>query len=409
MMAERDRKDGSPSLGYAVFAGFAATFMGIGISRFAYTPLVPVVIDAGWFDEAQAAYLGAANLLGYLLGAISAHRVSLRFGAEPTMRVGLLVVAASYAVCSAPLAFAWFFAWRFAAGLTGAWLMVLAAPWVLARTPSAYRGRAGALVFTGIGGGVLLSATLVPALAAVSPSAAWLSLAVLAGAVSIAAWPALRRQPDATGRDMPDPADAATNTGGSGFVGRAVALVLSAYVLFAVGFVPHTVFWVDYLARGRDLGMAVGGTQWALFGAGSVAGPLITGWVADRIGFRRALVVTFSAMGVATGLPFVVPGLLAVSVSSVVVGAATPAVVALTSGYLGALVGAARHRRVWGSATALFSVAQACAGYGMSATFDLTRAYAPLFLFAAGALLVGGLCTWLVPSRGRMEPQRKAG
>ena len=58
-------------------AGGIATLLGIGMARFAYTPLIPALVDAGWFSTHDAAYLGAINLLGYLLGAALAHRATL--------------------------------------------------------------------------------------------------------------------------------------------------------------------------------------------------------------------------------------------------------------------------------------------------------------------------------------------
>jgi hypothetical protein len=55
-----------------IFAGLVASLVGIGLARFGYTPLLPVMIHAQWFDASQAAYLGAANLAGYLVGAFRA-------------------------------------------------------------------------------------------------------------------------------------------------------------------------------------------------------------------------------------------------------------------------------------------------------------------------------------------------
>ena len=51
-------------------AGLCAVLVGIGLARFAYTPLIPALIAAQWFTAAEAAYLGAANLAGYLAGAL---------------------------------------------------------------------------------------------------------------------------------------------------------------------------------------------------------------------------------------------------------------------------------------------------------------------------------------------------
>ena len=59
----------------AATAGLCATLVGIGLARFAYTPLLPALIEGGWFSPPDAAYLAAANLVGYLAGAIGARPV----------------------------------------------------------------------------------------------------------------------------------------------------------------------------------------------------------------------------------------------------------------------------------------------------------------------------------------------
>ena len=63
----------------ALMTGIMATLAAIGIARFAYTPLLPAIIQQGWFTASQGAYLGAANLLGYFIGALAAHSLSERF------------------------------------------------------------------------------------------------------------------------------------------------------------------------------------------------------------------------------------------------------------------------------------------------------------------------------------------
>ena len=46
---------------------FLATCLGIGIFRFSYTALMPImIVQYGWTHD-FASYLGSANLLGYLL------------------------------------------------------------------------------------------------------------------------------------------------------------------------------------------------------------------------------------------------------------------------------------------------------------------------------------------------------
>src|SRR5689334_4926674 len=98
------------------FAGLAATLVGIGLGRFAYAPLIPPLIEAAWFSPAQVAWLGAANLAGYLAGALVASSLALRFAPAGLLRAMMLLAATAFIACTVPTPFIWFFAWRFAAG-----------------------------------------------------------------------------------------------------------------------------------------------------------------------------------------------------------------------------------------------------------------------------------------------------
>ena len=135
----------------AALSALCAGLIGIGLARFAYSPLIPALIAERWFSPAQAAYLGAANLAGYLVGALIAGRMSRAASAVTVLRAMMLLATASFFACAYPLPFTWFFAWRFAAGIAGGVLMVLAALAVLPHVPAGLRGRAGGAIFTGVG------------------------------------------------------------------------------------------------------------------------------------------------------------------------------------------------------------------------------------------------------------------
>ena len=100
-------------------AGLSASLVGIGLARFAYTPLVPALIAAKWFGPFDVIYLGAANLAGYLGGALLARVAATRFGAVASLRAMMLLATLACFACSIPVSFLWFFTWRFLAGLTG--------------------------------------------------------------------------------------------------------------------------------------------------------------------------------------------------------------------------------------------------------------------------------------------------
>src|SRR5436190_12839863 len=94
-------------------AGLCASLVGLGLARFAYTPLIPALIAAKWFSPAEAVYLGAANLAGYLSGALIARELGKRAGAVRALRAMMVLATLSVLACAVPISFVWFFGWRF--------------------------------------------------------------------------------------------------------------------------------------------------------------------------------------------------------------------------------------------------------------------------------------------------------
>lgn len=382
----------------ALLTGIMATLVGIGLSRFAYTPLIPTLIERDWFDSADAVYLGAANLLGYLIGALSAHWLSERFAPRRVLASCFIIIALSFICCASPASFSWFFGWRFLAGVAGAILLVVGSSLALTSAPAASRALVGPLVFCGIGLGALLSATVLPLLLELSLMWSWLTLGGLTIFAGIACdFGAARLRPEAFASGSAQPSSLRP------VLGATTLLVMAAYALDAAGFVPHTVFWVDYLAREQGAGATAAAVQWALFGAGAIIGPLLAGLLVKRLGWHRSLVLGYGAKATAIALPLFFASILSNSVSSFVVGAMVPGLVALTSGRLAELVGAANHKRVWGYATAGFAALQAISGYAMSGLYTVLGSY--YLLFAIGSsLLAAGLVLILLSRRVSNAP-----
>jgi MFS family permease len=337
-------------------AGFSASLVGIGLARFCYAPLLPAVIQAGWFAPSAAAYLGAANFLGYLAGALLGQPIAARAGTTPTLRAMMLLASLGFFACAWPLSFTWFFLWRFAAGVAGAVLMVLAPPTVLARVPPARRGFAGGMIFTGVGLGIAASGTLVPMLLRLGVAASWIGLGAVALLLTALTW---RGWPQGEA-----PAPAAGIAPASG-LGVALAALFAAYALDAIGVEPHMVFLVDFVARGLGRGMNAGAFDWVLFGLGAVSGPPLAGAVADRIGAARALRLSLAVQAVMVGLLGVTDAPAAVIASSLVIGAFVPGIVPIALARLHELLPHAPARqRAWSIATVAWALGQSGAAYG---------------------------------------------
>ena len=55
-----------------VFIGLVALAIAMGIGRFAFTPMMPLMVRDGSLDAVTGTEWATANYVGYLLGAISA-------------------------------------------------------------------------------------------------------------------------------------------------------------------------------------------------------------------------------------------------------------------------------------------------------------------------------------------------
>lgn len=371
-----------PPLWRNALAGLCALLVGIGLARFGYTPLIPVLIERDWLSASDAAYLGATNLAGYVAGSLLAASLARLIPIARLTRTAMAVTAVSLIACALPWGFVWFVPWRFLAGFTGGILMVAAIPLVLARVPAHHRGRSNGIVFTGVGIGIIASGTLVPALAGFGPAPIWLGMAGAALLLTVLTWRQWSEEPAKPATANEAPARAFT---------LPVALLLAAYTLDAAGFVPHTVFWADYIARGLGHGVAAGGYFWIFFGVGALVGPFLAGIAAERFGFYRSIVGLLAIKSAAVAIPLVSQHPAALVTSALVVGALTPGVSALASGRVAELVGFAAHRQVWGWLTGGFAIASAGVGYLLSFLFDRTGSYDLLFGIGAIGLSVAML------------------
>ena len=367
--------------------GLCASIAGVGFARFSYTAIIPFLIGTGQVTPPEAAYLGAAGLAGYFVGALIAHRLALRIGSALGIRVSLVLTAAGLGLSAVPGGFWWLLPWRGLVGATGGVLMVLAPSFLLTQSPPAVRGRTGGIIYAGVGLGAGLGSLIVPPLASLSPAWAWLGLclgSVVAAAVS---W---RRWHGGSGLGAPGATFAAP-------AALTLPLILGclAFAADGAGFIPHSVFWVDFVARELGLGTKVGSLTWLLFGLGAVFGPSLAGTLGDRIGLGRAYVAVFAVKAIAVVLPWRFSAVPVLALSSLVVGALTPAIPALFSARVAELVPPRDQSRIWGWATLSFAVAQAGGAYGLSFAYEQIGVYRPLYLVGALIEATGAVCALL--------------
>ncbi len=139
---------------FAAAAGLAAA---VGVGRFVYTPLLPIMVDAGRLDAHGGALVAAANYAGYLLGAVALARRP-EWNGRNTFRLAAIALIASDLLMALPAPPAVPAALRFVAGLASAALFIGCAA-IAARHEN--RRRAAGIVFSGVGAGIAAAGLLV--------------------------------------------------------------------------------------------------------------------------------------------------------------------------------------------------------------------------------------------------------
>jgi MFS family permease len=276
----------------------AALAAGMGVGRFVYTPILPLMQAQAGLSPHVAAALATANYVGYLLGAAAAIALPALTRSRTALRVALIGLVGTLALMPAlPYAGAWV-TFRLLAGVASAVVFVVAAQTVLAE-------RRGHVAFAGVGAGIALSGVLVLALRASGTwQQAWWAAAVLASVLAAFAWPLVpagERARNATGRRSR----------------WFVALVVS-YTLEGVGYIIAGTFLVAAIDR-RAPG-ALGAGAWILVGVAALPSAALWASLGRRWSRPTLLLVVLVAQAVGIALPVFSGSVAAALLSAVLFG-----------------------------------------------------------------------------------------
>ena len=298
-----------------VACGIVALAAAMGIGRFAFTPLLPLMQRDGVLDAAAGSEWAALNYAGYLAGGLTA----AWFARAP--RLGLLASLAG--VAAATLAAGWVghglsievgAALRCAAGVFSAWTLVCASGLCLGELARLRAVRRGAWIYTGVGLGIALAGTLAWAGGRLPADRLWIAFGALAAAAAVFVGAVL---PRSEGKDSAPPARAAAPRQARDG-GRSLPLVV-CYAAFGFGYIIPATF-LPAMARRLVSDPLVFGLTWPLFGlaaAMSVAGAarFLAAWPR-----RRVWALAQGVMALGTALPLAAGSLWALAASAVMVG-----------------------------------------------------------------------------------------
>lgn len=286
----------------AAIAGLAALALAMGVGRFAFTPLLPIMQDDAGLSLADGGYLAAANYLGYLAGALWAARPARSARA---VHASLFAIALATAAMGLAHSMPWWLLLRFSAGVASAWALVHVSAWALPRLAG------GGVLYSGVGVGIALAGLLCLALMAINAGSAqaWLTLGLVALALAACLWPVIR-----DGNDAPR----ARERSDLRWTPDMVRLVL-CYGAFGYGYIiPAT--YVPAMAKALIHDPLAFGLAWPVFGATAAVSTVVAARLIRWHGNRRVWSVAALAMALGVAAPLLLPGVGGILLAALLVG-----------------------------------------------------------------------------------------
>ncbi len=304
-------------------SGIFGLILMLGIARFAYTPLLPLMLDQTAMSLSQGGWLASVNYMGYLSGVLIAAGIRDLRLKDMLYRWGLLVaIVSTFGMAVTESAWLWA-AMRYLAGLSSAAGLMLGTGlimnWLIRHQ---HRPELG-IHFSGIGLGIVFCAGLVGLLSShLSVEEQWVVFGVLG---VLCAWPAWRWLPrlgqgthTVTGQLL------AEHRPSSAFL----LVFMLAYLCAGVGYVISATFIVEIIKH--QSGAAEHGLL--AFGVlGIFAAPACILWdlIARKTGYLNALFLAFCIHTLSMVIPLLAQTLVAAYVSAALYGATFIGIVSL--------------------------------------------------------------------------------
>lgn len=306
-------------------AGALALSVAMGIGRFAFTPLLPMMLHDGVVDLHGGSMLATANYLGYLAGAILCMMLPgflRRFGWSMPDNARLvrfaLVMTALLTLAMAFHAAALWPVWRFASGVISAVAFVYTSGWCLGRLAALQHGHLGGVIFTGPGIGIALSGLGAFAMTAAGANWAlgWIVFGTSALVLAAAIWPIFAPAPADAAKAIA--VDAIVHHSRKGWTPEEMLLTL-AYGLAGFGYIITATF-LPVIARSALPGSGWVDLFWPLFGIAVAIGALLTRTISASVDRRTLLAICYVLQGLGVLASLLVPTIAGFVAGSILLG-----------------------------------------------------------------------------------------
>jgi predicted MFS family arabinose efflux permease len=307
------RAPARPSALAVALAGLVALAVAMGIGRFAFTPILPMMQEDAGVSIATGGWLASANYVGYLAGALSV--VWWRMVATTGIRAGLATIGLATLAMGLTNQLAVWLVLRALAGVASAWVLIYVSAWCLENLASRARPALGNAVYAGVGTGIALAGGLCLALMHVGAGSAraWIVLGGLSIVLSVGIWTVFHGSAGSRASDAEQSA-----ARGMTWDRESLRLVF-CYGAFGFGYIIPATF-LPVMAKQVVRDPAVFGWSWPVFGAAAMGSTLASAMLRSFVTNRRLWVASHLVMAFGVALPIVWSGIAPIMLAALFVG-----------------------------------------------------------------------------------------
>ncbi|MFB4164445.1 YbfB/YjiJ family MFS transporter [Alteribacillus sp. JSM 102045] len=389
---------------FVLIAGIAGLFIVMGIGRFAYTPILPLMVESTSLNNETAGYLASSNYFGYFAGALLAGKLAWKKGKAYNVYFHLsLNIASTLLMGAAVNEFIWHLL-RFLSGLTSGIIFVLISSIVMDHLVRAGRAAWTGYLFSGVGLGILSTGLLVPFLSNLFNWAGiWIALGLLSFILALFIWKRLTETPSHETNVKKNPA---VNNVTPPKTKSILPWLGAAYGLEGIGYIISGTYLVALAAEIPVL-QSNPSLSWVLVGAAAAPSCIIWSAAASRIGNLTALQAAFFLQILGVLFPVVFFNGIGALIGSFLFGATFMGIVTMTIAEA-RNTAAGESSSIIGGFTFIYSLGQMIGPIAAGLLISITAELSASFYFAAAVLLTGMGCLGIAQALRRKHTEPKA-
>ncbi|HET7836716.1 MAG TPA: YbfB/YjiJ family MFS transporter [Variovorax sp.] len=370
----------------AALACMVTLAVAMGLGRFAFTPMLPVMLHEGKLDLQAGGVLASLNYLGYFLGALSC--AAIRAKPAHMVRGGLVATAVLLLGMGLLQGFSAWGVLRTAAGVMSAWTFVFASGWGLRRLAETGAPALAGVIYTGPGIGIAATGLLGGALGRWGSEAGWIGFGLLSLVLIAAIW-RIFGDGEHAHAGAPAVAAAPPSASASAAARSDARWLVGLYGLAGFGYIITATF-LPVIARQALPGSPWPDFFWPLFGLAIVPGALIGARAPPHWDNRLLLAAAYALQAVGVVLSVAWPTIWGFGLGSLLLGMPFTAITLFAMRDARRLRGNASAGLI-GYATASYGVGQILGPLFAAPLAQRTGSFAVPLWVAAAVLMAGAL------------------